>query len=404
MKKVTIILAVLLVAAIVCAGVFASQKGNLNKTISELSDKVAGLTSDLEAKAKEATDNKSLADEAAAALETAKTELETLKTELAEAKANLEAALKPAEEPAEEAAPAEEPAEEAAPAEEPAEEAAPAEEPAAEAAAVESAPAAAGKVTIAVPNDPTNEGRALLLLQANGILTLKEDAGITATKNDVASTNGVEIEFVEMEAALVPTVVQDVDYAIINNNYALDAGMNPVKDSLLIESADSPYVNVVCVKAGNESSDLAKALAAAVTSKQVADFINATYDGAAVSTVEALTDGYDAALDYAALEGKTITIGCSPTPHADILNVAKEILAAKGITLEITQLTDYVTPNTMVEDEDLFANYFAHQPYQDNFNAENGTHIVTIAGVHVEPMAMYGGAQKTLEALGVKAE
>ena len=394
MKKVTIILAVLLVAAIVCAGVFASQKGNLNKTISELSDKVAGLTSDLEAKAKEATDNKSLADEAAAALETAKTELETLKTELAEAKANLEAALKPAEEPAEEAAPAEEPAEEAAPA----------EEPAAEAAAVESAPAAAGKVTIAVPNDPTNEGRALLLLQANGILTLKEDAGITATKNDVASTNGVEIEFVEMEAALVPTVVQDVDYAIINNNYALDAGMNPVKDSLLIESADSPYVNVVCVKAGNESSDLAKALAAAVTSKQVADFINATYDGAAVSTVEALTDGYDAALDYAALEGKTITIGCSPTPHADILNVAKEILAAKGITLEITQLTDYVTPNTMVEDEDLFANYFAHQPYQDNFNAENGTHIVTIAGVHVEPMAMYGGAQKTLEALGVKAE
>ena len=111
--------------------------------------------------------------------------------------------------------------------------------------------ALADGVTIAVPNDATNEGRALLLLQANGIITLKEDAGITATVLDIAE-NPLGIEFVEAEAAMLPNLLADVDYAIINNNYALDAGLNPVEQGLLIESADSPYVNVLCVKEGNE--------------------------------------------------------------------------------------------------------------------------------------------------------
>ena len=259
----------------------------------------------------------------------------------------------------------------------------------------------ADTVTIAVPNDATNEGRALLLLQSAGVLTLKEDAGITAQKNDVAEFKTAEIDLNEVEAAMVANVLPDVDYAIINNNYALDFGLNPVKDSLLIEDADSPYVNVVCVKEGNETSDLAKALAAAVLSQKVADFINATYDGAAISTVAEPTDGFDATVDYAALAGQTISIACSPTPHAQILKVAAEILAEKDIKLDIIEFTDYVQPNSVVEAGDVFANYFAHQPYQDNFNAENGTHLVTIAGVHVEPMALYGGKQADLTALGI---
>ena len=253
---------------------------------------------------------------------------------------------------------------------------------------------------IAVPNDATNEGRALLLLQANGIITLKEEAGVTATKEDIAE-NPLGIEIVEVEAAMVPNVLADVDYAIINNNFALDAGLNPVADSLLIETAESPYSNVLCVKEGNETSDEAKALAAALCSQKVADYITATYAGAAVSVVAEPTDGFDPTVDYAALAGKVISIAASPTPHAQILAVAAEILAEKNITLDIIEFADYVQPNMVVESGEVFANYFAHIPYQENFNAENGTHIVVVAPIHVEPMGLYAGKQADLTALTV---
>ena len=253
---------------------------------------------------------------------------------------------------------------------------------------------------IAVPNDATNEGRALLLLQANGIITLKEEAGVTATKEDIAE-NPLGIEIVEVEAAMVPNVLADVDYAIINNNYALDAGLNPVADSLLIETAESPYSNVLCVKEGNETSDEAKALAAALCSQKVADYITETYAGAAVSVVAEPTDGFDPTVDYAALDGKVISIAASPTPHAQILAVAAEILAEKNIKLDIIEFADYVQPNMVVESGEVFANYFAHIPYQENFNAENGTHIVVVAPIHVEPMGLYAGKQADLTALTV---
>ena len=261
--------------------------------------------------------------------------------------------------------------------------------------------ALADGITIAVPNDPTNEGRALLLLQANGYTTLDPNAGVTATAADVID-NPLGIEFVEVEAAMVPNILPDVDYAIINNNYALDFGLNPVADSLLIESADSPYANVLCVNAGNENTDAAKALAAALYSQKVADFITATYNGAAVSVVAEPTDGFDPTVDYAALAGTTITVAASPTPHAQILAVAAEILAEKKITLDVIEYTDYVQPNMAVADGDLFANYFAHIPYQENFNAENGTNIVVVAPIHVEPMGLYGGQQANLDALNAK--
>ncbi|MGN0745076.1 MAG: MetQ/NlpA family ABC transporter substrate-binding protein [Aristaeellaceae bacterium] len=261
--------------------------------------------------------------------------------------------------------------------------------------------ALADGITIAVPNDATNEGRALLLLQTNGLITLKEDAGITATKADVVD-NPLNIEFVEVEAAMVPNVLADVDYAIINNNYALDAGLNPVADSLLIESAESPYSNVLCVKEGNEETPEAKALVAALTSQKVADYITETYAGAAVSVVSEPTDGFDATVDYEALAGKTISVAASPTPHAQILAVAAEILAEKNIKLDIIEFSDYVQPNMVVESGEVFANYFAHIPYQQNFNEENGTHIVVAAPIHVEPMGLYGGKQADLTALTVE--
>jgi D-methionine transport system substrate-binding protein len=256
-------------------------------------------------------------------------------------------------------------------------------------------------IKIAVPNDPTNEGRALLLLQANGYIKLDPNAGVTATAKDVIE-NPLGIEFYEVEAAMVPNVLADVDYAIINNNFALDFGLNPVADSLIIESADSPYANVLCVNSGNETSDAAKALAAALYSQKVADFITATYNGAAVSVVAEPTDGFDPTVNYEALAGTTISIAASPTPHAQILAVAAEILAEKNIKLDIVEFSDYVQPNMVVDAGDLFANYFAHIPYQDNFNAENGTNIVVVAPIHVEPMGLYGGQQTTLDALNAK--
>ncbi len=259
-------------------------------------------------------------------------------------------------------------------------------------------------IVIAVPNDPTNEGRALLLLEANGIIKLDPNAGVTATAKDVIE-NPLGIEFQEVEAAMVPNVLPDVDYAIINNNFALDFGLNPVADSLLIESADSPYANVLCVKAGNETTDAAKALVAALNSQKVADYITATYNGAAVSVVAEPTDGFDATVDYAALAaGKAITVAASPTPHAQILKVAGEILAEKNIKLDVIEFSDYVQPNMVVDAGEVFANYFAHIPYQDNFNAENGTQIVVVAPIHVEPMGLYGGQQADLTALGIAAE
>lgn len=257
---------------------------------------------------------------------------------------------------------------------------------------------AAAVIKIGVPNDTTNEARALLLLEENGIITLNEGAGITATKNDIAE-NPFNVEIVEAEAAQLPNLLQDVDYAVINCNYALSAGLNPVADSLLIEGSASAYSNILAVKEGNENSDKIKALKAALESKQVADFITSQYNGSVISVVENPTDGYDAAVDYAALAGTTISVAASPAPHAEILAVAKGILAAKDITLDIQEYQDYVVPNTVVEDGTVDANYFQHVPYLDDFNAQQGTHIVSVSEIHVEPMGVYGGKQSTLDVL-----
>ena len=259
----------------------------------------------------------------------------------------------------------------------------------------------AATIKIGVPNDTTNEARALLLLQENGIIKLKDGVGITATKNDIVE-NPYNVEIVEAEAAQLPNLLTDVDYAVINSNYAINAGLNPVNDSLLIEGSASAYANILTVKEGNETSPKALALKAALESQQVADFIAEKYAGSVVSVVENPTDGYDATVDYDALKGETITVAASPTPHAEILEVAKEILAAKDITLDIQVYNDYVVPNTVVDDGTVDANYFQHLPYLEDFNAQNGTHIASIAAIHVEPMGLYGGKQTTLDALSAQ--
>ena len=255
-----------------------------------------------------------------------------------------------------------------------------------------------GLVTIAVPNDATNEARALLLLEAKGYIKLKDGATITATVNDIAE-NPHNIKFQEIEAAQLPNALKDVDYAVINSNYAIEADLNPVKDSLAIEGSFSAYSNILAVKEGKENTDAIKALKAALESKEVADFIADKYNGSVVSVVENPGDGYDSSVDYNALKGTTITVAASPAPHKEILDVAKEILAAKGVTLDIKEFTDYVQPNNVVDSGEIDSNYFQHLPYLENFNKENGTKVVSVAAIHVEPMGLYGGKQTTLDAL-----
>ncbi len=139
--------------------------------------------------------------------------------------------------------------------------------------------------SIAVPNDTTNEARALLLLQDNGIIKLKDGAGLTATKTDIVE-NPKNVEIVELEAAQVARVVDETAYVVLNGNYALEAGYSVGKDALAYETSDSEaaktYVNVIAVKEGNENSDAIKALVDTLKSDDIKNYINETYDGAVI--------------------------------------------------------------------------------------------------------------------------
>lgn len=110
-------------------------------------------------------------------------------------------------------------------------------------------------------------------------------------------------------------------------------------------------------------------------------------------------DGFDESIDYASLDGTTIKVAASPTPHAEILAVAGDILAQAGIKLEVVEFTDYVQPNMVTESGEVDANYFQHQDYLNNFNEENGTHLVSVAEIHYEPLGLYPGKTKSIDEL-----
>ncbi len=139
---------------------------------------------------------------------------------------------------------------------------------------------------IAVPNDPSNEARALLLLEAQGIIKLEEGVGLKATKLDIVETYPANIDIVEMEAAQLPSTLGSVDMAVINGNYAIQGGLSVADDAIAIEDGTSEaaalYANILVVKEGNEENELVQALIDAMKSEKVRDFINESYDGAVV--------------------------------------------------------------------------------------------------------------------------
>ncbi len=139
--------------------------------------------------------------------------------------------------------------------------------------------------TIAIPNDPTNEGRALLLLQSAGLITLKDGAGLEAVPLDIVS-NPKNLKFTEIEAATLPRVLSDVDAAVINGNYAIPAGLVATRDGLFVEGADSPYVNVIAVKEGNENNPAVLALVEALKSDKVKEYVLEHYPNGEVVLVD----------------------------------------------------------------------------------------------------------------------
>ena len=250
---------------------------------------------------------------------------------------------------------------------------------------------------IAVPNDTTNEARALQLLENQGIIKLAEGAGITATVADIVE-NPYNVKIQEVEAAQLPNVLDSVDFAVINSNYAIAGGLNPIEDALAFEDSSSAYSNILACKSGNENTAKIQALKVALESKAVADFITSTYNGAVISIVaNPDADGYSDSIDYASLNGAKIKVAASATPHAEVLEIAKTILAAKGITLEIIVFDDYVQPNLVVDSGEIDANYFQHVPYLNDFNKENKTNIVSVSSIHVEPLGIYGGKLSSLD-------
>ncbi|WP_195575759.1 MetQ/NlpA family ABC transporter substrate-binding protein [Paenibacillus sp. 1001270B_150601_E10] len=135
--------------------------------------------------------------------------------------------------------------------------------------------------TIAIPNDPTNGGRALLLVEKQGLIKLKEGAGLTATVRDIVE-NPKNLQFKELEAAMLPRVLGEVDFALINTNYALEADLNPTEDALFIEDKDSPYANILVAREDNQNSEAIQKLLKALQSDDVKTFIEEQYKGAIV--------------------------------------------------------------------------------------------------------------------------
>lgn len=134
---------------------------------------------------------------------------------------------------------------------------------------------------VAIPNDPTNGGRALKVLETAGLIKLKPEAGILATVGDVAE-NPKKVKFIEIESAQLPRALDDVDLAVINSNYALGANLNPLKDAIAIEAKDSPYANVVAVRTGEENRAEFQKLKAALSSPELKKFLEEHYKGAVV--------------------------------------------------------------------------------------------------------------------------
>ena len=235
----------------------------------------------------------------------------------------------------------------------------------------------------------------LLLLRDLGILTLKEGVGLEATEQDIVENPQCHHQGDGRRQTCPPAC--RMDFAVINGNYASGAGIGD--KVLTTEDAESvaaqTYGNVVAVKEGRENDPAVQALVAVLMSRDVQAWIEGeSYNGVVMPMGAQELDIPEIA------EPVTLKVGASPSPHAEILEHVKPLLAEHNVELDIVEFDDYVMPNTGVEDGSLDANYFQHQPYLNDFNAEQSTHIVSVATVHYEPMGIYPGKTASLDVFG----
>ncbi len=206
-----------------------------------------------------------------------------------------------------------------------------------------------------------------------------------------------------IEAANLPLNLPDLDLAVINGNYALEAKLNETNPAIAIETFDTETsvkrTNYLAVKEGNENSEKIQALVAAITSEDVKTYIESTYNGAVITSFidaegKPVTGGE--IIDASGDDNK-ITVGATLVPHAEILNnVIADVLKAHGWELEVVEFSDYVLPNTSLEEGELDANYFQTLGYLNGQNEERGLHLVASVGVHIEPMGVYSEKIKAL--------
>lgn len=242
-----------------------------------------------------------------------------------------------------------------------------------------------------------------LLVALLTLLTLVSCSNGSSDEENIYNPHGYEI--VAIEASQLPLTLPDVDAAVINGNYALEAKLNETNPAIEIEAfnweTSVKRTNYLAVKGGNEESDKTKALVAAITSAEVEKYINDTYQGAVIASfIDA--DGKDVASTEIPEAGddNVIKVGATLVPHAEILkNVVADILALKGWKLEVIEFNDYVLPNTTLNEGEIDANYFQTLGYLKNQNEEGGLDLVAAVGVHIEPMGLYSKKINSLSEL-----
>lgn len=242
-----------------------------------------------------------------------------------------------------------------------------------------------------------------LLVALLTLLTLVSCSNGSSDEENIYNPHGYEI--VAIEAGQLPLTLPDVDAAVINGNYALEAKLNETNPAIEIEAfnweTSVKRTNYLAVKGGNEESDKTKALVAAITSEEVEKYINDTYQGAVIASfIDA--DGKDIASSEIpeAKDDNVIKVGATLVPHAEILkNVVADILALKGWKLEVIEFNDYVLPNTTLNEGEIDANYFQTLGYLKNQNEEGDLDLVAAVGVHIEPMGLYSKKINSLSEL-----
>lgn len=243
---------------------------------------------------------------------------------------------------------------------------------------------------------------ALLTLSLVGCSSGQAEPAAAST----SSVNPKGYQITPIEAANLPLNLPDLDVAVINGNFALEAKLNETHPAISIEEFDAETsvrrTNYIAVKEGNEESEKTKALVAAITSDDVKAYIENTYKGAVITSfIDAEGNPVSGGeIADAPADDNKISVGATLVPHAEILkNVISDVLAAHGWELEVVEFNDYVQPNTALEEGELDANYFQTLGYLNGQNEERSMHLVASVGVHIEPMGVYSDKYTSLEEL-----